>query len=74
MLPQQARPGWTRDYDGEPLYWPFDQGNPKAVASPELLIDVDAAVMGQVVVQYDYQNTLPTYQEWADKTTEDDHE
>ena len=62
------------DYDGEPLYWPFDQGNPKAVASPELLIDVDAAVMGQVVVQYDYQNTLPTYQEWADKTTEDDHE
>ena len=44
------------------------------MASPELLIDVDAAVMGQVVVQYDYQNTLPTYQEWADKTTEDDHE
>ena len=68
-------PPWLdADYDGEPLYWPFDQGNPKAVASPELLIDVDAAVMGQVVVQYDYQNTLPTYQEWADKTTEDDHE
>ena len=68
-------PPWLNaDYDGEALYWPFDQGNPKAVASPELLIDVDAAVMGQVVVQYDYQNTLPTYQEWADKTTEDDHE
>ena len=68
-------PPWLNaDYDGEALYWPFDQGNPKAVASPELRIDVDAAVMGQVVVQYDYQNTLPTYQEWADKTTEDDHE
>ena len=69
-----SAPWLDADYDGEPLYWPFDQGNPKAVASPELLIDVDAAVMGQVVVQYDYQNTLPTYQEWADKTTEDDHE
>ena len=68
-------PPWLNaDYDGGALYWPFDQGNPKAVASPELRIDVDAAVMGQVVVQYDYQNTLPTYQEWADKTTEDDHE
>lgn len=68
-------PPWLNaDYDGKALYWPFDQGNPKAVASPELRIDVDAAVMGQVVVQYDYQNTLPTYQEWADKTTEDDHE
>lgn len=69
-----SAPWLDADYDGEPLYWPFDQGNPKAVASPELRIDVDAAVMGQVVVQYDYQNTLPTYQEWADKTTEDDHE
>lgn len=69
-----SAPWLDADYDGEPLYWPFDQGNPKAVASPELLIDVDAAVMGQVVVQYDYQNSLPTYQEWADKTTEDDHE
>lgn len=69
-----SAPWLDADYDGEPLYWPFDQGNPKAVASPELLIDVDAAVMGQVVVQYDYQNTLPAYQEWADKTTEDDHE
>lgn len=69
-----SAPWLDADYDGEPLYWPFDQGNPKSVASPELLIDVDAAVMGQVVVQYDYQNTLPTYQEWADKTTEDDHE
>ena len=69
-----SAPWLDADYDGEPLYWPFDQGNPKAVAFPELLIDVDAAVMGQVVVQYDYQNTLPTYQEWADKTTEDDHE
>lgn len=69
-----SAPWLDADYDGEPLYWPFDQGNPKAVASSELLIDVDAAVMGQVVVQYDYQNTLPTYQEWADKTTEDDHE
>lgn len=69
-----SAPWLDADYDGEPLYWPFDQGNPKAVSSPELRIDVDAAVMGQVVVQYDYQNTLPTYQEWADKTTEDDHE
>ena len=69
-----SAPWLDADYDGEPLYWPFDQGNPKAVASPELLIDVDAAVMGQVVVQYDYQNTLPTYHEWADKTMEDDHE
>ena len=69
-----SAPWLDADYDGEALYWPFDQGNPKAVASPELRIDVDAAVMGQVVVQYDYQNTLPTYQEWADKTTEDDHE
>lgn len=69
-----SAPWLDADYDGEPLYWPFDQGNPKAMASPELLIDVDAAVMGQVVVQYDYQNSLPTYQEWADKTTEDDHE
>ena len=50
------------------------RATPRRWASPELLIDVDAAVMGQVVVQYDYQNTLPTYQEWADKTTEDDHE
>ena len=30
--------------------------------------------MGQVVVQYEYQNTLPTYQEWAESHTEDSHE
>ena len=70
-----ASPPWLdADYDGEPLYWPYDAYNPKAVAEPELIISVDAAVMGQVVVQYEYQNTLPTYQEWAESHTEDSHE
>lgn len=54
-------------------YWPADQGRSNAPAVPELTIVVDSSIMGETVVQYESQNTLPTYKEWAE-STEDDHE
>lgn len=69
-----SSPDQIGDVEGDSGYnWVYDQGKTNAPAAPELTIQVDASAMGEVVVQYASQNTLPTYDEWAGMT-EDDHE
>lgn len=66
-------PDDTDNRDAGEYYWPTDQGQPNAPATPELIIVVDSSMMSETIVQYESQNTLPSYKEWM-TSTESDHE